>query len=132
MSRRLNVSARLALSRIDGNTTSSEQLQLSSHICVLERNHFTCWTLKGVRICCWDVQMDVTENSSKLLDTEGRSRRKVLVVRTDDARQMSVRTKYHVVQTDARELNYTVLNYAQCLLEAYNWSIDFEYNSIPV
>jgi hypothetical protein len=64
--------------------------------------------------------MDVTENSSKLLDTEGRSRRKVLVVRTDDARQMSVRTKYHVVQTDARELNYTVLNYAQCLLEAYN------------
>jgi len=30
------------------------------------------------------------------------------------------RTEYHVVLTDARELNYTVLNLAQSLLEAHN------------
>jgi len=35
--------------------TSFGRLQLSSHICVLERNLSTCRTLKSVRQCCWDV-----------------------------------------------------------------------------
>jgi hypothetical protein len=34
--------------------------------------------------------------------------------------QMNVRMEFHVIQTDARELNYTVLNLAQSLLEAHN------------
>jgi mRNA-degrading endonuclease toxin of MazEF toxin-antitoxin module len=47
------------------------------------------------------------------------SGRKVLVVLTDVARQMSVWTEYHVIRTDARDLNFTVLISAQSLLEAY-------------
>jgi hypothetical protein len=43
----------------------------------------------------------------------------------------SVRTEYHVIRTDARDLNFTVLNSAQSLLEAHNRSVDSEYNSIP-
>lgn len=53
-----------------GITTSSRWLQLSSHICVWKGNHFTCWTLKGIQTCCWDVRTDATCNRSKLLDTE--------------------------------------------------------------
>jgi hypothetical protein len=37
---------------------------------------------------------------------------KDLVIRTNVASQMSVQTKYHVVQMDARDLNFTVLNSA--------------------
>jgi len=50
---------------------------------------------------------------------------------TDVAWLMSVRTKYYVVQKDARDLNFTILNSVQSLLEAHNWSVDSEYNSIP-
>jgi hypothetical protein len=49
--------------------TSSERLQLSSHTCVLERNLSTCQTLKSI------------EGSRH----KGRSRQKVLIVRTNDA-----------------------------------------------
>jgi hypothetical protein len=35
---------------------------------------------------------------------------------------MSVQTEYHVVRMDARDLNFTVLNFAQSLLEALNGS----------
>jgi hypothetical protein len=59
------------------------------------------------------------------------SGRKDLVVRMDVAWLMSVSTEYHVVRTDARDLNVTVLISAQSLLEAHNWSVDSEYNSIP-
>jgi hypothetical protein len=48
------------------------------------------------------------------------SERKVFVVRTDVAWLTSVRTKYHVIWTDAMDLNFTVLNSAQSLLEAHN------------
>jgi hypothetical protein len=33
---------------------------------------------------------------------------------------LSIRVEYQVVRTDARDLNNTVLNSAQSLLEAYN------------
>jgi hypothetical protein len=44
---------------------------------------------------------------------------------------MSVQTEYHVVRMDARDLNFTVLNFAQSLLEALNGRVDSEYNSLP-
>jgi len=59
------------------------------------------------------------------------SGRKFFVVRTDVAWLMSGRTEYHVVRMDARDLNFTVLNFAQSLLEVHNRSVDSEYNSIP-
>jgi hypothetical protein len=64
--------ARLALwRRASGRErTSSGRLQLSFHICVLERNPIVGWTLNDVRTCCWDVRTDSTWNSSKLLDTK--------------------------------------------------------------
>jgi hypothetical protein len=37
--------------RLDGIATLSERLQLSSHICVFERNLLTYRTLKGVQMC---------------------------------------------------------------------------------
>jgi hypothetical protein len=40
--------------------TSSGRLQLSSHICVLERNPVTDRTLSGVWTCCWNVRMDAS------------------------------------------------------------------------
>jgi len=48
-------------------------------------------------MCCGDIRTDAIENSSKLLDTEGRPDKKL---------------------SDARELNYIVLNLAQSLLES--------------
>jgi hypothetical protein len=58
------------------------------------------------------------------------SERKVLVVRTNVTWLTSVRTEYHVVRTDARDLNFTVLNSAQSLLETHTQSVDSEYNNI--
>jgi hypothetical protein len=45
---------------------------------------------------------------------------KVLVVQMDVAWLTSVQTEYHIVRTDARDLNFIVLNSAQSLLEAHN------------
>jgi hypothetical protein len=44
---------------------------------------------------------------------------------------MSIWTEYHVIQTNEKDLNFTVLNFAKSLLEEHNLSVDFEYNSIP-
>jgi hypothetical protein len=54
-----------------------------------------------------------------------------VVVRTDVACLTSIRTEYHVVRMDGKDLNFTVLHSAQNLLEAYNQSVDSKYNSIP-
>jgi hypothetical protein len=43
-----------------------------------------------------------------------------------------VQKEYHIIWTNARDLNNTVLNYVQSLLEAYNESVDSGYNSIPI
>jgi len=59
------------------------------------------------------------------------SGQKVLVVWTDVALPTSVRTQYHIIRTDARDLNFIVLNSAQSLLEAHRRSVDSEYNNIP-
>jgi hypothetical protein len=70
----------------------------------------------------------------KQFETSGHwweSRLKDLIVRTDVAWQMSVWMEYHVVRTNARDLNFTILNSAQSLLEAHNRSVDSEYNRIP-
>jgi hypothetical protein len=48
--------------------TSSELLQRSSHICILERNLIANWTLSGVRTYCWNVLTDASWSSSKFLD----------------------------------------------------------------
>jgi hypothetical protein len=62
----------LALWRIASRRehTLSGRLQLSSHICVLERGPFPCRTLRGVWPCCWDVRTVASWNSSKFLDIE--------------------------------------------------------------
>jgi len=91
-------STRLALSRIVSRLkhTSSGRLQLSSHICVWDKNPITCQTLNGVRTvlprrldgCTWTLdssrtlnsgwtichysRTDAILNSSKFLDTDGR------------------------------------------------------------
>jgi hypothetical protein len=51
------------------------------------------------------------------------SGRKVLVVQTNVAWLMSVQAEYHIVRMNARDLNYTVLNFAHSLLEAHNQSV---------
>jgi hypothetical protein len=55
---------------------------------------------------------------------------KVLVVRTYVAWLTGVWTEYYVFWADARDMNFTVLNSAQSLLEARTQSINSEYNSI--
>jgi hypothetical protein len=57
--------------------TSSGRLQLSSHICVLKRNLSTCWILN----CPDGCKMEQFEGSWH----KGRSERKFLVIRMDDA-----------------------------------------------
>jgi hypothetical protein len=66
------LNARLALwmSGSGRESTSSRWLQLSSHICVLERNLIADRTLRGVRTCYWNVRTDASWNSSELLDTK--------------------------------------------------------------
>jgi hypothetical protein len=91
-------STRLALSRI-----ASGRLQLSFHICVLERIHFPCRTLKGVHPCCWDIRTDATWNSSKVLDTEEGPDGKFSSSGQMMLGQLSVQMKYHVVRTDAKD-----------------------------
>lgn len=86
-SERLNLNAWLSLwMSVSGReSTSSGRLQLSPHICVLERNPIADWTLSGVQTCCWNVRKGASWNSSKLLDTgEGPDGQKVLIVQTDD------------------------------------------------
>jgi len=101
-----NLYARLALSRIASGQehTLSERLQLSSHICVLERNYFPYRTLKGVRPCCWDVRTNVTWSSSKLRNTEESQDEKFLSSEWMMLWQLSVLTEYHVVRTNVWDL----------------------------
>jgi hypothetical protein len=107
-------SAWLALSRIAFGQNNHVVLTVeqSSHICVLERNILTCRTLKGVRKCCWVVWTNATKSSSKFLDIEGHLDGKFLSSGRMMLWHMSVWTEFHVVWTDARELNYTILNRA--------------------
>jgi len=97
-------SARLALSRIASRQkhTSSRWVQLSSHICVLERNLSTCRTLKGIQMCCWEVQTNASWNSSKVLDTEEGPEGKFSSSRQMMLGQLSVKAEYHVVWTIQR------------------------------
>jgi len=59
------LNARLTLWMISSGreSTSSGQLQLSSHISVLERNPIADRTLREVRTCCWNVRTDASWNS---------------------------------------------------------------------
>jgi hypothetical protein len=115
-------SARLAFSRIASGRKSHVVRTVTtvfSYLC-LEINLLTCRTLKGVWTCCWDVWTDATKRSSKLLDTEGRSNGKISSSGRMMLWEITVQTEFHVVRMDARELNYTVLNLVQSLLEAHN------------
>jgi len=79
-----------------GTPHRPDSLQLSSHVCVWDRNPITCWTLNGIRTvlprhpdgCTWTldssrtlnsgrviyhyVRTDAILNNSKFLDTDGR------------------------------------------------------------
>jgi hypothetical protein len=114
--------ARLAFSRIASGRNSHvvrTVIAVLSYLC-LERNLLTCRTLKGIQTCCWDVWTDATESSSKLLDTKGRPNGKISSSGRMMLWEITVRTEFHVVRMDARELNDTILNLAQSLLEAHN------------
>jgi hypothetical protein len=61
------------------------------------------------------------------LDTDGRPDGKFSTSRRIVAWLMSVQMEYHFVRTDTRDLNFTILNSAQSLLEAHKRSVDSEY-----
>jgi len=100
----LNAWLALWMSVFGRESTSSGQLQLSSHICVLERNPIADQTLSGVQTCCWKVWTNASWNSSKLLDTEEGPEGKFSSSGKMMLGQLSVRTEYHVVWTAARDL----------------------------
>jgi hypothetical protein len=98
-------------------------------------------TLNSVWTICHYVRTNANLNYLKLLDTDGRPWRKVLVVRMDDAltdehpygiprcpdgcyRLMSVRTEYHVVRTADREPKWTSWKISQNLLKEHSWGVD--------
>jgi hypothetical protein len=127
-------SAWLALSRITSGRehTSSRLLQLFSHNCVWDRNPITCrtlnvirtvlsrrsdgytWTLDASRTLnsvwtiCHYIRTNATLNNSKLLDTDGHPNGKFSSSERMMLWQMSVRTEYHVVRTNARERNWLI------------------------
>jgi len=68
------------------------------------KKSFYLSNIEGVWACCWDVQTNATKNSSKLLETEGDPNRKFSSSRRIILGQLSVRTEYHVVRTDAKDL----------------------------
>jgi hypothetical protein len=144
-------SARLSLSKIASGRehTSSERLQLSSHICVWDKNPITCRTLNGVRTvlprhldgCTWTlddsrilnsgrtifhyVQTDATLNSSKLLGTDGGPDRKF----SSSERMLLTDERPDGIPhrpDGCKRTELTDLNSAQSLLEAHNWSVDSE------
>jgi hypothetical protein len=126
MSGRLDLNARLALwmSTPGCEHTLFGWLQLSSHICVLERNPVVDRTLSGVRMSCWNVRTDSSWNSLKLLVTEEGPDGKFSSFGRMMLGQLSVRTEYHVLRTVAREPNLTALKSTQSLLEEQNRSVD--------
>jgi hypothetical protein len=85
-------------------STSSGRLQLSSHICVLERNPIADRTLSGVRTCYWSIRTDASWSSSKLLDTGEGPNGKFSSSGRTMLGQLSVWMEYHVVRTVARDL----------------------------
>jgi len=89
--------------RVRMGSTSSGRLQLSSYICVLERNPIAVRILSGVRTCCWNIRTDASWNSSKLLDTGEGPDGKFLLSRRMMLGQLSIRTENHVVRTAARD-----------------------------
>jgi hypothetical protein len=60
-------------------------------------------TLNGVRMCCWDVRTNAPWNSLKLLDIEEGPDGKFSSSERMMLWQSSIRTEYHVVQTDAKD-----------------------------
>jgi hypothetical protein len=56
----LNARLALLMSASGRESTSSGQLQRSSHICVLERNLIANRTQSSVRTCCWNVRTDAS------------------------------------------------------------------------
>jgi hypothetical protein len=140
--------ARLALSRIVSGRehTSSRWLQLSSHICVWDRNPITCRTLNGVRTvlprhpdrCTWTLDSSQPLNSGRTIchyvrtdnleqfkasRHRGTSGQKVLVFRTDDALTNERPDGISHRLDRCKGTKLTILNYAQSLLEAHNWSV---------
>jgi hypothetical protein len=106
-----------------GTPHRPDGLQLSSHICVWDRNRITCRTLNGVQTvlprhpdrCTWTqdsswtlnsgwmiyhyIRTDAILNSSKFLDTDGRPDGKFSSFRRMMLWQMSIRMEYHIFRT---------------------------------
>jgi hypothetical protein len=102
MSRRLNFVCTTCLMK-DSIRTGTHIVQTVAtvfpYLC-FEQNHFPCQTLKPVRPCCWDVRMDASWRSSKLLDTKEGLDGKFSLSGRMMLWQLSVRIEYHVFRTN--------------------------------
>lgn len=126
-------SARLALSRIAfrwNNYVVQTVATVFPYLCLKRKSFYLSNTERRPDV----LLRRLNECNLEQFEASGHERefrRKVLVVQMDVAWLMNVLMEYHVIQTDAKDLNFTVLNFAQSLLEAHNWNVDSEYNNIP-
>jgi hypothetical protein len=117
-----NSSTRLTLSRIAcrrNNHVVQMVATVFPYLC-LEMKSFYLWNTER----CQDVLLSRPNGCNleqfKASGYRWESGQKDLIVRTDVAWRMSVRTEYHVIRMDARNSNFSILKSAQNLLEAHN------------